>query len=132
MCTHLKIYVAICDFFRVFLLEHFYFLKCFYCCLPCLIWFFTKTHNSHFHSQIKQKRQAITSTLPSSENDKLIWKHFKPNKPIKESSVICQHFGVVYNYLLYTSKYTSRLYTSVVITLSFYKDSYQVRPYLSW
>ena len=33
----------------------FWIFECFYNCLPCLIWFFTKTQNFHFHDQIKQK-----------------------------------------------------------------------------
>ena len=53
MCIQLKIYIIIFDSFCVFLLEHFEFYLCFYCCLPCLTWFFANIQNFHF--QIKQK-----------------------------------------------------------------------------
>ena len=55
MCINQKSYVIIFDSFCVVLLVHFDFFECFYCYLPCLIWFFTKTRNFHFYDQIKPK-----------------------------------------------------------------------------
>ena len=43
MCIHLKLYAIILYSSCVLSLENFDAFECFYCCWPCLIWFFVKT-----------------------------------------------------------------------------------------
>ena len=66
--------------------------------------------NFHFYDQIKQKPGNRFQTSIEQEQGYLRFLEVKI-------------FWVVCNYWLYTSKYTSRSYTSLAINLSFYKDS---------
>ena len=109
MCIHLKIYIIIFDSCWSILI----FFQCFYSCRSCLIWFFAKTfkaRTSIFYDQIKQKPGNWFQTSIEQEQGYLRF---------LEVNI----FWVVFNYWSYTSKYTSRSYTSLAISLSFYKDS---------
>ena len=121
MCIHLKIYIVKFDSFCVLLLEHFDFFDCYYSCLSCLIWFFAKTQNFHFHDQIKQKTSNKFHPLIKWEITNQ-YGNFSNHINIKESTVFqkSKYWGGLQCWL-YISKCFSTSYTSLEISHSFYK-----------
>ena len=102
MCICVKLYVTIFEYFWCSCWSLLMFFECFYCCWPCLVWFFvtiSQTKTSHIFMTKYNKRQAIEvqSFIEITEN---LRKIFRP-KNLKTRSIFGKSkFWVVYNYWL--------------------------------
>ena len=83
MCICVKLYVTIFEYFWCSCWSLLMFFECFYCCWPCLMWFFvtiSQTKTSHIFMTKYNKRQAIEVQSFIEKTEKLR-KIFRPNKP---------------------------------------------------